>query len=98
MSCGKFSTRCHNSAGVQFDVKDVLTTQDPVKLSFARDVLAQAGIESVVLDSNTASVFGGGVVFVQQRLAVLDEDAAEAKALLDKAFADAERGGDGVDG
>ena len=69
-------------------MKDVLKTADPVKLSFARSVLAEAGIESFVLDSGMASMYGGGIDFVQQRLSVADEDAGEAEALLAEADKD----------
>ena len=52
-------------------------------------MLAEAGIESFVLDSGMASMYGGGIDFVQQRLSVADEDAGEAEDLLAKALAEA---------
>lgn len=70
-------------------MKDVLKTQDPVKLSFAEDALRQAGIECVVLDQATASLYGGGLPFIQRRLSVADEDAFRARTALDAAFKDA---------
>lgn len=69
-------------------MKDVLKTQDPVKLSFAEDVLRQAGIESVVLDAATSSLYGGGLPFIKRRLSVSDDDASLAIRLLDEAFAE----------
>ena len=70
-------------------MKDILKTPDPVKLSFAQSVLADAGIETFVFDEGMASMYGGGIPFVEKRLAVVDEDADEAKRLLDAAFRDA---------
>nr|WP_238934950.1 DUF2007 domain-containing protein [Maricaulis parjimensis] len=67
-----------------------MKTPDPVKLSFARSVLNDAGIENFVFDEGMASMYGGGIDFVEKRLAVVDEDAAEAKRLLAEAFRDAE--------
>lgn len=75
-------------------MKDILKTQDPVKLSFAADVLQQAGIGSVVLDDATAGLYGGGLPFIQRRLAVADEDAHQARTLLAAAFRDVEQSSD----
>ena len=75
-------------------MKDILKTQDPVKLSFAVDALAQAGIESVVLDDATAGLYGGGLPFIQRGLAVANEDAHQARTLLDAAFKEIEQSTD----
>jgi|TARA_A100001391_G_scaffold182576_1_gene149229 hypothetical protein len=71
-------------------VKDVLKTADPVKLSFARSVLRDAGIESFVLDEGMASMYGGGIEFVKKRLSVIDEEADRAQRLIDEALAESE--------
>jgi len=71
-------------------VKDVLKTADPVKLSFARSVLSDAGIESFVLDEGMASMYGGGIEFVKKRLSVIDEEADRAQRLIDEALAESE--------
>lgn len=71
-------------------MKDVLKTADPVKLSFARSVLRDAGIESFVLDEGMASMYGGGIEFVKKRLSVIDEDAERAQRLIDEALAESE--------
>lgn len=69
-------------------MKDVLKTADPVKLSFARSVLRDAGIESFVLDEGMASMYGGGLEFVKRRLSVADDDVPAARRALDAAFAE----------
>ncbi|MEP3072178.1 DUF2007 domain-containing protein [Maricaulis sp.] len=71
-------------------MKDVLKTADPVKLSFARSVLSDAGIESFVLDEGMASMYGGGIEFVKKRLSVIDEEADRAQRLIDEALAESE--------
>src|SRR6202012_1892413 len=48
-------------------MKPVLKTNNVVLLSFARDVLAQAGIESLVFDEN-ASIMDGSLGIVPRRL------------------------------
>jgi hypothetical protein len=69
-------------------MKDVLKTDNPVTLSFARSVLDGAGIANFVLDAGMASLYGGGITFVEQRLAVADEDEVEARRLLGEALKD----------
>jgi hypothetical protein len=59
----------------------VLKSVNPVVLSYAADVLNQAGIESVVFDTH-ASIMDGSMAMVPRRLMVLDEDHARADALL----------------
>ncbi|WP_300545687.1 DUF2007 domain-containing protein [Maricaulis sp.] len=69
-------------------VKDVLKTDNPVILSYARSVLSEAGIESFVLDEGMASMYGGGIPFVEKRLSVADDHAARARDLLAEALKD----------
>jgi tRNA1(Val) A37 N6-methylase TrmN6 len=62
-------------------MKPVLKTNNIVLLSFARDLLAQGGIDSVVFDEN-ASVMDGSLGMLPRRLMVTDEDFARAAPLL----------------
>jgi hypothetical protein len=59
----------------------VATTTDPVRLSFLVALLADAGIEAVVLDAHISAVEGGIGAF-PRRLAVRSEDADRALAVL----------------
>jgi len=59
----------------------VATSNDPVRLSFLTALLADAGIEAVMLDAH-ASVMDGSIGAVPRRLMVADEDAARARQLL----------------
>lgn len=65
-------------------MKEVLRTNDPVRLSWAEALLAAVGVEAVVLDSYT-SVIEGSIGAIQRRLMVADEDHARARALIDAA-------------
>lgn len=69
-------------------MRAVLKTTDPVVLNYAANLLAQEGIEAVVFDTH-ASVMDGSMGFLPRRLMVLDEDFAEADALLRKAVPEA---------
>ena len=66
----------------------VLKSNNPVVLSYASDVLAQAGIECVVFDTHS-SIMDGSMAIVPRRLMVLDEDFARADALLRKVVPEA---------
>lgn len=59
----------------------VATTTDPVRLSFLRALLADAGIDSIVLDSHISAMEGGIGAF-PRRLAVASVDEAGARAVL----------------
>ena len=63
-------------------MKEVLRTNDPVKLSYAQSLLRDADIEPVVLDQGMSSMYGGGLPVIRTRIMVIDEDAAEAARLL----------------
>ncbi len=69
-------------------MKAVFATNDPVRLSFAEAVLSSAGIEAVVLDAQTSSIFGGALPWVKRRLMVADEDADAARRHLLDALGD----------
>ncbi|WP_137123659.1 DUF2007 domain-containing protein [Roseomonas sp. HF4] len=62
----------------------IATTTDPVRLSFLRALLADAGIETIVLDAHISAVEGGIGAF-PRRLAVLAEDEHRARAILAEA-------------
>ena len=62
----------------------VATTTDPVRLSFLRALLADAGIETIVLDAHISAIEGGIGAF-PCRLAVITEDAPRARAVLQEA-------------
>lgn len=68
-------------------VKEVLSTNDPLKLSFAQAVLKAAGVEVVTLDGGTSNVYGGALDMVQHRLMVSEGDAETAHEALKAAFA-----------
>lgn len=62
-------------------MRPVLKTNDPVLLSFARDLLAQGDVPSMVFDEN-ASVMDGSLGILPRRLMVADEDYERGTALL----------------
>jgi hypothetical protein len=62
----------------------IATTTDPVRLSFLRALLADAGIDTVVLDAHISAIEGGIGAF-PRRLAVDSADAARARAVLAEA-------------
>ena len=62
----------------------VATTTDPVRLSFLRALLADAGIDSIVLDAHISAMEGGIGAF-PRRLAVVAGDETRARAVLREA-------------
>ena len=72
-------------------MREVMRSNDLVRLSWARATLAAAGIEAVLLDAHIAAVEGSIGAF-PRRLAVAPRDFARARTVL----AEAEAGlGDG---
>lgn len=65
-------------------MRTVLISNDPVRLSFLTVLLADAGIESVVLDAY-ASAVEGSIGAIPRRLAVLPEDERQARRVLAEA-------------
>jgi Putative prokaryotic signal transducing protein len=65
-------------------MKELLRTNDPVRLSFVEALLSAAGIESVVLDQHT-SIIEGSIGAIQRRIMVEDSDHGRAKMLLSEA-------------
>lgn len=62
-------------------MKELLRTNNPVELSFLQALLADAGIESLVLDQHT-SILEGSIGAIPRRLVVDDEDFAAARRVL----------------
>lgn len=62
-------------------MKELLRTNNSVRLSWAQALLASAGIEAVVLDTHT-SIIEGSIGAIPRRLMVGDGDHARARALL----------------
>lgn len=65
-------------------MRAIATSNDPVRLSFLTALLADAGIESVLLDQH-AAVVEGSAGAIQRRLMVADGDWARAKWVLAEA-------------
>ena len=68
-------------------MKNILYTNDLVKLSWVQALLADAGVESVVLDVHT-SVIEGSIGAIPRRLAVSDDDYRRACRVLEEAGED----------
>lgn len=65
-------------------MRELLRTNDPVRLSWAQAKLSDAGIESLVLDHYT-SLVEGNIGAIPRRLMVADGDHYRARAVLDAA-------------
>jgi hypothetical protein len=68
-------------------MKEVMRTNDWVRLTWARALLADAGIEALVLDTHT-SVVEGSIGAIARRLMVEDRHHARATALVTAAERD----------
>lgn len=68
---------------------ELLRTNDLVRLSWARAVLAEAGIPCLVLDEQTSAV-EGSIGAIPRRLMVAEEDASRARWLIERALAELE--------
>jgi hypothetical protein len=62
-------------------MRTVITSNDPVRLSFLGALLRDAGIDSVLLDAHTSAV-EGSIGAIPRRLMVLAEDEAAARRVL----------------
>lgn len=62
-------------------MNEVLRTNDPVKLSYAQHLLAEAGIEYFVADQHISAVEGNIGAF-PRRLMVRETDIAKARLAL----------------
>ena len=70
-------------------MRELLRTNDVVKLSWLQALLADAGIEAVVFDQYT-SVIEGSIGAIPRRLCVLNEDYSRARHVLLTAGEDVE--------
>jgi hypothetical protein len=59
----------------------IATSNDPVRLSFLKALLTDAGIVPIVLDQH-ASIMDGSISAIQQRLMVKEDDFDRATQLL----------------
>lgn len=66
------------------EMKELLRTNDMVKLSWLTALLSDAGIEALILDSHT-SVLEGSALAIPRRLAVVDDDYQRARRILTEA-------------
>jgi hypothetical protein len=62
-------------------MKELVRTNDAVRLSWLQAVLAEAGIECLVLDNHT-SIIEGSIGAIPRRLMVADADHFRASAAL----------------
>jgi hypothetical protein len=62
----------------------VVTSNDLVRLSFVTALLADAGIEALLLDNHT-SVLEGSAGAIPRRLVVSEEDFVQARRILREA-------------
>ena len=65
-------------------MRELLRTNDLVKLSWLQALLSDAGVHSVVLDSH-ASVLEGSALAIPRRLMVTDADYEQARRVLREA-------------
>lgn len=65
-------------------MRELLRTTDPVRLSWLTALLADAGIDAVVLDTHT-SILEGSIGAIPRRLMVDDDDHAQACRVLREA-------------
>ncbi len=65
-------------------MKELVRTNDVVKLTWLQALLADAGIEAVVLDVYT-SIIEGSIGAIPRRLTVTDEDFQRARRVLEAA-------------
>jgi Putative prokaryotic signal transducing protein len=62
-------------------MREILRTNDVVKLSWVQALLTDAGIETVLLDVHT-SIIEGSIGAIPRRLAVINDDYAQAIRVL----------------
>jgi Putative prokaryotic signal transducing protein len=70
-------------------MKELLRTNDPVRLSWLQALLGDSGIDSLILDHHT-SLVEGSIGAIPRRLMVAERDYRHACALLAAAGEDAE--------
>jgi Putative prokaryotic signal transducing protein len=65
-------------------MKELLRTNDPVRLSFLQCLLKDASIDSLVVDHHT-SLVEGSIGAIPRRLMVANQDYRRARSVLDTA-------------
>jgi len=65
-------------------MKELLRTNDPVRLSFVEAMLRAAGIQCVLLDQHT-SIVEGSIGAIQRRIMVAERDHARARLVIAEA-------------
>ena len=65
-------------------MKELLRTNDVVRLSWIEALLADAGVETIVLDLHT-SILEGSIGILPRRLMVSDDDYLRARRVLQDA-------------
>jgi hypothetical protein len=70
-------------------MKELLRTNDPVRLSFLEALLKDSGIDSLVLDHHT-SLVEGSIGAIPRRLMVSERDYRRARLVLAAAGEEAE--------
>jgi putative signal transducing protein len=70
-------------------MKELLRTNDPVRLSFVQALLRDSGIDSHVLDHHT-SLVEGSIGAIPRRLVVAERDYRRARTILAAAGEEAE--------
>jgi hypothetical protein len=65
-------------------MRDLVTTNDPVLLSYVRALLEEAEVEFAVFDTNMSAV-QGTLGALPQRLAVPEDSLARARRILEEA-------------
>jgi hypothetical protein len=59
----------------------IVTSNNPIRLSFLTSLLADAGIEAVLLDNHT-SILEGSAGAIPRRLVVREDDFSRARGIL----------------
>jgi len=62
-------------------LRELLRSQDPVRLSFLTALLADAGIDSLILDTHS-SIMQGSLDILPQRMVVAEDDLERARQVL----------------
>jgi hypothetical protein len=62
-------------------LRELLRSQDPVRLSFLTALLADAGIDSLILDTHS-SIMQGSLGILPQRFVVAEDDYERARRVL----------------
>lgn len=62
-------------------MKELVRTNDPVRISWLTSMLAEGGVEAIVLDTHT-SILEGQIGAIPRRVMVIDEDFEAARRIL----------------